>query len=158
MRLSQATVALAALLGASPLAAQQVKPAWSGITEELFQTYVVSEGLTALGYDVDEVSQAQIQLAHVAVANGDLTFYAAHWEPLHHAYWEESGGDENLQRVGLLAQNSLQGYLIDKKTADETGSSTSRNSRTPRRPSSSTTTATARPTSTAASPAGAASA
>ena len=121
MRLVQASVALAALVAASPLTAQQVKSAWSGITEEMFQTLVVSEGLKALGYDVAEVSQAQIQLAHVAVGNGDLTFYAAHWEPLHHAYWEESGGDENLQRVGLLAQNSLQGYLIDKKTADATG-------------------------------------
>ena len=100
MRLVQASVALAALVAASPLAAQQVKPAWSGITEEMFQTYVVAEGLKALGYDVAEVAQAQIELAHVAVGNGDLTFYAAHWEPLRHAYWEESGGDENLQRVG----------------------------------------------------------
>lgn len=121
MRLTQASVALAALIATSPLAAQEVKPAWSGITEEMFQTLVVAEGLKALGYDVAEVSQAQIQLAHVAVGNGDLTFYGAHWEPLHHAYWEESGGDENLQRVGRLAQNSLQGYLIDKKTADATG-------------------------------------
>lgn len=105
----------------TPLLAQEVKPAWSGITEELFQTFIVMEGLRELGYDVGEVSQAQIQLAHVAIGNGDLDIYAAHWEPLHKAFWEEAGGDERLQRVGLLAQNSLQGYLIDKKTADETG-------------------------------------
>lgn len=122
MNVTQTSIAFAALMAmASPLAAQDVKPAWSGITEELFQTYVVMEGLRELGYDVGEVNQAQIQLAHVAVANGDLTLYASHWVPLHDAFFEEAGGEERLQRVGLLAQNSLQGYLIDKKTADETG-------------------------------------
>jgi glycine betaine/proline transport system substrate-binding protein len=112
-------VSLAASLPA--LAADQVKPAWSGIVEELFQTYIVSQGLKDLGYDVAEPTQTQVQLAHVAVASGDLTFYAAHWEPLHEVYWKEGGGDEKLVRVGTLARNSLQGYLIDKKTAGETG-------------------------------------
>ena len=105
----------------TPLLADEVKPGWSGINEELFQTFVVMEGLRELGYEVGEVNQAQIQLAHIAVANGDLDFYAAHWVPLHNAFWEEAGGDERLQRVGLLAEGSFQGYLIDKKTADETG-------------------------------------
>jgi len=112
-------VSLAAAVPA--LAADQVKPAWSGIVEELFQTYIVSQGLMDLGYDVAEPTQTQVQLAHVAVANGDLTFYAAHWEPLHEAFWKEAGGDEKLVRLGTLARNSLQGYLIDKKTADATG-------------------------------------
>jgi glycine betaine/proline transport system substrate-binding protein len=104
-----------------PLVAQEVRPAWNGINEELFQTYIVMEGLRELGYDVSDVNQAQVQLAHVAIANGDLDFYASHWVPLHNAFWEEAGGDERLQRVGLLAEGSLQGYLIDTKTADETG-------------------------------------
>jgi glycine betaine/proline transport system substrate-binding protein len=102
-------------------AAEQLKPGWDGITEELFQTYIVSQGLKDLGYDVAEPTQTQVQLAHVAVANGDLTFYAAHWEPLHEAFWKEAGGDAKLVRLGKLATNSLQGYLIDKKTADATG-------------------------------------
>jgi glycine betaine/proline transport system substrate-binding protein len=104
-----------------PSFAEQAKPAWNGITEELFQTYIVGEGLKQLGYDVAEPTQTQVQLAHVAVANGDLSYYAAHWEPLHEAYWKENGGDDKLVRVGKLASNSLQGYLIDKKTADATG-------------------------------------
>ncbi|ATU95302.1 glycine betaine/L-proline ABC transporter substrate-binding protein ProX [Phyllobacterium zundukense] len=114
---------LGSLLGmtSTAFAADQVKPAWSGIVEELFQTYVVSQGLKDLGYDVAEPTQAQIQLAHVAVANGDLTFFASHWEPLHTNYWKEAGGDKKLLRIGKLATNSLQGYLIDKKTADATG-------------------------------------
>lgn len=102
-------------------AADQVTPAWSGITEELFQTFIVSEGLKELGYDVAEPTQTQVQLAHVAVGNGDLTFYASHWEPLHEAYWKEAGGDEKLVRLGKLSSNSLQGYLIDKVTANGEG-------------------------------------
>ena len=105
----------------APSLADEIKPAWSGINEEIFQTFIVTEGLRELGYQVADVSQAQVQLAHVAVGNGDLDFYAAHWEPLHEAFWREAGGDEKLQRVGVLTQNSLQGYLIDKKTADATG-------------------------------------
>lgn len=122
MKLKSMMLALALAAGvAAPAAAEQVKPAWSGITEELFQTYVVSQGLKDLGYDVAEPTQVQIQLAHTAIANGELTFYGAHWVPLHDTFWKESGGDEKLMRVGNLAKNSLQGYLIDKKTADATG-------------------------------------
>jgi glycine betaine/proline transport system substrate-binding protein len=116
-------ILLASFLATASMAsaADQVKPAWSGITEELFQTYVVSEGLKELGFDVAEPTQAQIQLGHVAIGNGDLTFYAAHWDPLHAAFWKEAGGDEKLVRLGKLTTNSIQGYLIDKKTADATG-------------------------------------
>ncbi|MCQ8876405.1 MAG: proline/glycine betaine ABC transporter substrate-binding protein ProX [Mesorhizobium sp.] len=115
-------LAIAVMAGYSlPAMADQVKPAWGGETEELFQTFIVDEGLRELGYEVAELSQVGVQLAHTAVANGDLTFYAAHWVPLHDAYWKESGGDEKLVRLGTLIKNCLQGYLIDKKTADATG-------------------------------------
>ncbi|TIP34412.1 MAG: hypothetical protein E5X69_26920, partial [Mesorhizobium sp.] len=52
---------------AVPAMADQVKPAWSGATEELFQTFVVDEGLKELGYDVADLTQVQVQLAHTAV-------------------------------------------------------------------------------------------
>lgn len=123
MKIKSTAALLASFLAMTSVAsaADQVKPAWSGITEELFQTFIVSEGLKELGYDVADPTQTQVQLAHVAVGNGDLTFYAAHWEPLHEAYWKEAGGDAKLIRLGKLTSNSLQGYLIDKKTADATG-------------------------------------
>ena len=122
MKLKTMVLALTLAVGfAAPAGAEQLKAAWSGITEELFQTYIVDQGLKDLGYDVAEPTQVQVQLAHTSVGAGDLTFYAAHWVPLHDTYWKESGGDEKLMRVGTLAKNSLQGYLIDKKTADATG-------------------------------------
>lgn len=122
MKIKCVALAMAVMAGyAVPAMADQVKPAWSGATEELFQTFVVDEGLKELGYDVADLTQVQVQLAHTAVANGDLTFYPVHWVPLHDTFWKASGGDEKLMSVGTLIKNSLQGYLIDKKTADATG-------------------------------------
>jgi glycine betaine/proline transport system substrate-binding protein len=92
-----------------------------GLTEELFQTYLVGTGLEELGYEVEEPILAQMQAAFVAVANGDATYYAAFWWPLHKAFQDELGGDATLPRVGTLVRNSIQGYLIDKKTADARG-------------------------------------
>lgn len=122
MKLKSALLSLAVMVGYSlPAVADQVKPAWSGVLHELFQTYVVAEGLKELGYDVAQPAPVQINLAHTAVASGDLDFYPIHWVPLHDAFWKEAGGNEKLTRVGTLAKNSLQGYMIDKKTADATG-------------------------------------
>ncbi|TIT73335.1 MAG: glycine betaine/L-proline ABC transporter substrate-binding protein ProX, partial [Mesorhizobium sp.] len=122
MKIKCVALAMAVMAGyAVPAMADQVMPAWSGATEELFQTFVVDEGLKELGYNIADLTQVQVQLAHTAVANGDLTFYAVHWVPLHDTFWKASGGDEKLMSVGTLIKNSLQGYLIDKKTADATG-------------------------------------
>ncbi len=108
-----------AVTSATPVVAQSVKPARSNIAEENFQTEVVIEGLRQLGYQVADPVEMQIQLAHVAVGNGDATFYAAHWSPLHDAFAREAGGEAKLTRLGKLFSNSLQGYLIDKATATQ---------------------------------------
>ncbi|OBP78345.1 glycine betaine/L-proline ABC transporter substrate-binding protein ProX [Mesorhizobium loti] len=102
-------------------ASEKVIPAWDGITENLMQTYIVDEGLRQLGYDVADPVQLQIQLAYVAMAKGDATFFAAYAEPIHDQYLKENGGDAVLTRLGHIAADSIQGYLIDKKTADATG-------------------------------------
>lgn len=57
----------------------------------------------------------------VAVANGDASYYPALWWPLHKTFWKQQGGDDAWQRVGTLVRNSLQGYLIDKVSADAHG-------------------------------------
>ncbi|KUM26647.1 glycine/betaine ABC transporter substrate-binding protein [Mesorhizobium loti] len=122
MELKSRVIALVLSGFAMPALANQVKPGWSGAPEELFQAYVVDEGLKQLGYDVAAPAAVpEVAIVHTAVANGDLDFYPAHWVPLHDAFWKESGGDEKLVRVGTIVKNSVQGYLIDKKTADATG-------------------------------------
>ena len=115
---------LAIQLAPLTVAAGAVKPIYQGISEELFQTYMVGMGLEELGYEVEEPTVAQMQASFVVVANGDATYYPALWWPLHKVFWEQQGGDASWQRVGTLVENSLQGYLIDKATADAHGITT----------------------------------
>ncbi|TIL85328.1 MAG: glycine betaine/L-proline ABC transporter substrate-binding protein ProX [Mesorhizobium sp.] len=95
-----------------------IQPADQNYIEEWFQEELVSMGLEDLGYDVKESASMQLQSAILAVANGDATFYAAYNDPLHKAFYEKAGGKAILQPVGTIVGNSIQGYLIDKKTAD----------------------------------------
>ena len=68
------------------------------------------------------ITETQIQLAHVTVGQGDADYYTPHWWPLHKGFWEESGGDDRLQKLEAFVDGpSLQGYLADKKTADAHG-------------------------------------
>ena len=115
---------LAVQLTPNAAMADSVKPIYQGITEELFQTYLVGMGLEELGYEVEEPTVAQMQASFVAVANGDASYYTALWWPLHKTFWEQQGGDEVWQRAGTLVRNSLQGYLIDKASADAHGITT----------------------------------
>ena len=121
-KIAVATLAILAS-GALSARAEQVKYGWiGGVNEELFQGYVVRDGLRQLGYDVEEQpEQVQVTLAYTAVASGDLQFYPAFWTPLHDAFWKGAGGAEKLMPVGTLVHGDIQGYLIDKKTADATG-------------------------------------
>lgn len=94
-----------------------VTPIQSAQQEEAFQTRIVAQALRDLGYTVEPHKEIEYATAHLAVANGDGTFLAAHWQPLHNDFYKNSGGDAKLSRKGVLSSNSLQGYLIDKKTA-----------------------------------------
>ncbi|MER9064836.1 glycine betaine/L-proline ABC transporter substrate-binding protein ProX [Mesorhizobium sp. M0698] len=121
MKLQSVLVALVLVGFAAPAFADQAKPAWDGVPEGLFQNYVVDQGLKELGYDIaDPTAVPALPLLLTAVANGDLDFYPILWVPLHNAFFKQAGGDEKLVRVGTITKNSIQGYLIDKKTADQT--------------------------------------
>lgn len=96
-----------------------VTPLKSSIAEETFQTLLVMKALEELGYDVEDISELEYAAAHVAIGNGDGTFLADHWDPLHIDFFNAAGGDEKIYRKGVYSPGALQGYLIDKKTADE---------------------------------------
>ncbi|WP_027014854.1 glycine betaine/L-proline ABC transporter substrate-binding protein ProX [Comamonas composti] len=124
LRTTAATAAMA-LAGASAMAADQlpgkgvkVLPLKSSIAEETFQTLLVMKALEQLGYDVQPFKEVEYPTAHTAVANGDATFLATHWNPLHADYYKNSGGDAKFYRKGVYSDNAAQGYLIDKKTAE----------------------------------------
>ncbi|WP_226582782.1 glycine betaine/L-proline ABC transporter substrate-binding protein ProX [Acuticoccus sediminis] len=96
-----------------------VIPLKSSIAEETFQTMLVMKALEELGYDVQDIKELEYAAGHVALGNGDGTFMADHWDPLHIDFYNAAGGDEKLYREGVYSPGALQGYLIDKKTADE---------------------------------------
>jgi glycine betaine/proline transport system substrate-binding protein len=99
----------------------EVLPLKSSIAEETFQTLLVMKGLERLGYEVEPIKEIEYAAGHVAIGNGDATFMADHWDPLHIDFYKKAGGDEKLYREGVYAPGALQGYLIDKKTADAYG-------------------------------------
>ena len=97
----------------------KVLPLKSSIAEETFQTLLVMKALQKLGYTVQAIKEVEYPTAHVALANGDATFMADHWNPLHADYFQNAGGEAKLYRQGVYSGNAAQGYLIDKKTADQ---------------------------------------
>ena len=130
LRLAQSVMATSllaiGLAGAAAFASAQdlpgkgtkVQPLQSSIAEETFQTLLVSKALQKLGYDVQPIKEVEYATAHVALANGDATFMADHWDPLHADFYKNSGGADKLYRAGEYSTSAVQGYLIDKKTAE----------------------------------------
>ena len=102
-----------------PGAGVLVQPLKSSIAEETFQTQLVMAGLEKLGYDVKPIKEIEYATAHLAIGNGDATFLADHWNPMHADFYKNAGGDAKLVRKGVYSDNAAQGYLIDKKTADQ---------------------------------------
>jgi len=99
----------------------KVQPLNNPAIEEYFQTLLVVRGLQQLGYDIEPIREVEHATAHVAIANGDATFYAAHWHPNHADFYKNSGGAVKLHRASAYVEGAAQGYLIDKNTADAYG-------------------------------------
>ncbi|MDW5443118.1 glycine betaine/L-proline ABC transporter substrate-binding protein ProX [Polaromonas sp. SM01] len=97
----------------------KVQPLQSALGEETFQTLLVSRALEKLGYDVQAIKEVEYPTAHLAVANGDATFIANHWNPHHAEFYKSAGGDAKMTRKGIYSAGAVQGYMIDKKTADQ---------------------------------------
>ena len=97
----------------------KVQALQSSVAEETFQTMLVDRALAALGYAPQPIREVEYPTAHIAIANGDATFMAVHWDPLHKDFYDNAGGDAKLMRVGRYSGPAAQGYLIDKATADK---------------------------------------
>jgi len=91
-------VAVAAQTAGLPGKATKVLPLKSSIAEETFQTLLVMKALTQLGYDVQPIKEVEYPSAHIAIGNGDATFLADHWNPIHADYYKNAGGDAKLFR------------------------------------------------------------
>ncbi|MFC3394679.1 glycine betaine/L-proline ABC transporter substrate-binding protein ProX [Brenneria rubrifaciens] len=116
-----------ALLSASIYAADgelpgkgvQVIPVQSTISEETFQTLLVNRALEKLGYEVQPIREVDYNVAYTSIASGDATFIAVNWDPLQSDMYASAGGDAKFYRQGVYVSGAAQGYLIDKKTAEQ---------------------------------------
>jgi glycine betaine/proline transport system substrate-binding protein len=97
----------------------KVFPLQTSTAEETFQTMLVSRAMLKLGFDVQPIQEVDYPASHLSIANGDATFMANHWDPLHADFYKNAGGDSKLARLGSYVSNAAQGYLIDKKTAEK---------------------------------------
>ncbi len=99
----------------------EVQALQSAIAEETFQTVVLNEALKELGYKVKPIKEVDYSAAYTSIANGDATYMAVNWFPLHNTMYKNAGGDAVFYREGHYIEGAAQGYLIDKKTADKHG-------------------------------------
>lgn len=97
----------------------KISPVQSTISEETFQTLLVAKALEKLGYEVAPIQEVDYNVAYASIANGDATYLATSWVPLHNAQYDAAGGDNAFYRQGEYVVNAAQGYLIDKKTAEK---------------------------------------
>ena len=118
-------LALTTLIGSQSVSAADlpgkgiaVQPVQSTISEETFQTLLVSKALEKLGYDVKEPREVDYNVAYTSIASGDATFIAVNWDPLHADQYKAAGGGK-FYREGVYVNGAAQGYLIDKKTAEQ---------------------------------------
>lgn len=125
-RLASGAAALALLAGhaqaaecaAQPGAGVTVRPVEGTNLEEKFQHKILYSALRDLGYEIDDPQEVEYQTIHLALGTGDGDFTAVHWDPLHAAFFEESGGEEAMTKVGNYVAGALQGYLVDKASYD----------------------------------------
>ncbi|MCE0494916.1 glycine betaine/L-proline ABC transporter substrate-binding protein ProX [Vibrio salinus] len=116
---------LASTLSASALAEKlpgegiTVQPVQSTVAEETFQTLIVNKAMEALGYTVKPTKEVDYNVAYTSIAEGDATYLAVNWNPLHKSKFDKAGGNNAFYVKGTYISGAAQGYLIDKKTADK---------------------------------------
>ncbi|MGQ7248736.1 glycine betaine/L-proline ABC transporter substrate-binding protein ProX [Halomonas sp. V046] len=110
-----------ASLAAEPGAGVSVTPIFPTIAEERFRGEIAILGLEELGYEVEEVKETDYPTMMMALSYGDADFTVHLWDKLHSSFYERAGGDDVMVKEGDVMDGVIQGYLIDKKTADAYG-------------------------------------
>jgi len=96
-----------------------IRSAHSTWIEESFQTNIVNIGLEKLGYKVEKPQQIEYPAIYISIANGDLEYSVIYYQPGHKKFFDNAGGEEKLEGVGILTPKGMQGYQIDKKTGEK---------------------------------------
>lgn len=105
---------------AEPGEGQTVRPARATWDTGWFHVEIYNRALEELGYEVEDTKTLGNPIFYQAVADGEMDFWVNGWFPQHREYEEHFAGGAEI--VGYVAKGgALQGYMIDKKTADERG-------------------------------------
>lgn len=102
-----------------PGAGVKVTPIFPTIAEERFRGEIAIAGLKALGYNVQPPKETDYPALFLALSYGDADFTVHMWEHLHAAFYDKAGGDDTMVKAGNVMPGVLQGFMIDKKTADQ---------------------------------------
>ena len=108
---------LAALTISSAVHAAEVKMARANWDTGYFQAEIYKQALEKMGYTVNDPKTMKPSVFYVAAAAGDLDLWVNGWFSTHDTYIAEAKG--KVKAVGnVMSKGGLQGYLVDKKTAD----------------------------------------
>ncbi|WP_027857681.1 glycine betaine/L-proline ABC transporter substrate-binding protein ProX [Marinobacterium jannaschii] len=117
--LSAVALTSGAYAASAPGNGESITPIFPTIAEERFRGEIAIAGLEELGYDVEEPKETEYATMMLALAYGDADFSVHLWDILHDTFYQKAGADTNLVKAGTTIPGVLQGYLIDKKTADQ---------------------------------------
>jgi glycine betaine/proline transport system substrate-binding protein len=87
-----------------------------------FQAQVFKLLLEDLGYEVREPETLDTIAFYFFAAQGDVDFWANGWFPLHSRYFDYRQVAGEIEAIGFQVEGgALQGYMVDKATAEELG-------------------------------------
>ena len=111
---------IAALFITKAVNANEIKMAKANWDTGYFQAEIYKQALEKMGYKVTEPKAIKPSVFYVAAAAGDLDLWVNGWFGTHDGYFKEAKG--KVKKVGyVMKKGGLQGYLIDKKSADSLG-------------------------------------
>ena len=109
---------ITALFFFTSLNAKEVKMGKADWDTGFFQAEIYKKALEKMGYKVSGPTVMKPQVFYVAAAAGDMDLWVNGWFENHNTYVNEAMG--KVKPVGYVVEKGgLQGYLIDKKTADK---------------------------------------
>ena len=101
----------------------EVNPARANWNTGYFQEALYSLALEELGYDVQDHQELDNAIFYLAVAQGDVDFWANAWFPLHSQF--EETWSQGAEIAGTVIQSGgMQGYLVDKASVEKFGITT----------------------------------
>lgn len=87
-----------------------------------FHAEIFKQLLQELGYIVNGPNTMESEDFFLATARGEVDLWANGWFPSHYSYIKDLHIDDKVEAIGFLVKaGALQGYLIDKKSADKFG-------------------------------------